>query len=160
MKELFAMLPHISPAEAHGQLLLDTCFIIYMLEEQQEKALLKHDCAILSFTAEELSFVEQHKIHDKSKVRLRHLLKQEHHLKIIDVDVHPGNPDQERSFVRSIEPGLLENIEDPSDAVLIAAAIRTQSNVLTRDKHHLYTSRLENFLNRYGIEVMNRFPDG
>lgn len=157
MKELFEHLPRIPLAEASNLVLLDSCFIIWMLEGQHEKELLKHDCAILSFTAEELAYVEQHKIHDKSKVRFRHLLKNEHNLRIVDVPAHPGDMISEKTFTRSIEPALLEKIDDPSDAVLIAAAIKTHSNVLTRDKHHLYTAKLENFLEQYGIKVVNRF---
>jgi len=161
MKELFSQLPRLSldDKRAKNNILLDSCFIIWMLEEQHEKELLKHECAILSFTEEEISFVEQHKIHDKSKVRFRHLLKNEHNLKIIDVDVHPGNKEQEKGFVNRVDPELLEKIEDPSDAVLIAAAIKTHSDVLTRDKHHLYNTTLENYLDKYSIKVLNSFKE-
>jgi uncharacterized Fe-S center protein len=71
--------------------------------------------------------------------------------------VSPGDTVAERSFVRSIEPDLLKHIADPSDAVLIAAAIKTRSVIYTKDKHHLFTTKLENYLNVYNIKVFKTY---
>ncbi|MBU1854110.1 MAG: PIN domain-containing protein, partial [Nanoarchaeota archaeon] len=69
-----------------------------------------------------------------------------------------GNPAQEHSFVKSILPKLDTEEHDPSDAVMLAAAIKTDADVLTRDKHDIFNVRLENFLKEYDVKVLNTFP--
>ena len=77
---------------------------------------------------------------------------------IIDIPVHPGNWEDEHRFVSSILPELDLVEHDPSDAVILAAAIKTHADILTRDKHDMFNVRLENFLNKYNINVLNTFP--
>ena len=56
-----------------------------------------------------------------------------------------------------VDKNILKIVSDPSDAVLVACGILTKSDIITRDKHHLFTVELENFLKRYNIRVLNNF---
>ena len=78
---------------------------------------------------------------------------------VVDVPVHPGDAVGEKAFVNHVDPHLLNIIADPSDAVLIAAALRTGSPVLTKDKHHLFTTVLNNYLNDSGVRVFKEMKD-
>ncbi len=152
MKELLQKIKSVSLEEARGLILLDTCFVINILEHHKHLDKLKDkNLGMTSFNVEELLHVE-HKLKSEDKRMIRNFLK---HPKfcIVEVPVHPGNREEEIKFVRSVDGGLLKEIHDPSDAVLIAAAIRTRSIVLTKDKHHLFTVVLENFLEKYSLEV-------
>jgi predicted nuclease of predicted toxin-antitoxin system len=80
-------------------------------------------------------------------------------LTIININVNPGDRIAEKNFVNSIDPDLLADVPDASDAVLIATAIKTNSIVLTKDKHHLFTTKLENYLNKYNIKVYKEYHD-
>jgi predicted nucleic acid-binding protein len=154
MKELVDKLKHVSVDEAEGLVLLDTCFIFSHLEH---KELLPEKFATTSFNAEELVHVTTHHL-GKMKRRVRDFLKKSN-IVVVDIDVSPGSCDNEKEYVSSVDADLLKHIADPSDAVLIATALRTKSNVLTKDKHHLFTSDLINYLSDKGVKVHRELRD-
>ena len=78
---------------------------------------------------------------------------------ILDIPVHPGNHEAELVYVQEIDPYLAQDVPDASDAVLVAAAVRTKSIVVTKDKHHLFTVILENYLQRWGLKVVKKLCD-
>ncbi len=152
MKELLQKIKRISLEEARDIILLDTCFVISILEHHKHLDKLNDkNLGMTSFNVEELLHVE-HKLKSEDKRMIRNFLK---HPKfcIVEVPVHPGNREEEVKFVKSVDEGLRKEVHDPSEAVLIAAAIRTKSIVLTKDKHHLFTVVLEDFLEKYSIQV-------
>jgi len=152
MKELLQKIKRVSLVEARDLILLDTCFVINILEHHKHLDKLKDkSLGMTSFNVEELLHVE-HRLKSEDKRMIRNFLK---HPKfcIIEVPVHPGNREEEVKFVKSIDENLLKEVHDPSDAVLIAVAIKTRSIVLTKDKHHLFTVVLEDFLEKYSIQV-------
>jgi len=152
MKELFDSLEHVNNG---SYVLLDTCFIFDLLDRNY--SLLKgFDYAITSFTAEELVKVS-HKL-SKDKAKLRALIKK-HSIVVLDIPVHVGDWDGEKNYVKSVDKEILKIVPDASDAVLLAAAVKTHSIVLTKDKHHLFTVILENFLNKYGIKVFKEIKE-
>lgn len=153
MKELFESLEHLNNGD--NFVLLDTCFIFDLLERNYS-LVEGYKYAITSFTAEELVRVS-HKL-SKDKVKLRNLLKR-HSFVVLDVPVHIGDWKSEKKYVNSIDNDLLKYIADPSDAVLLAAAVKTHSVVLTKDKHHLFTVVLENFLRKYNLKVYKEIKD-
>jgi hypothetical protein len=153
MKELLDTIKRIEFIDVNNIPLYDTCFFISTLEHQHH---LDKPFLLTSFNAEELVHVS-HRLHENLKHSIRKFLHNPpSSFAILDLPIHPGNRDHEREFVASVEPELLKKVPDPSDAVLIAAAIKAHTNVFTRDKHHLYTVVLENFLQRYGIVVANK----
>ena len=135
---------------------LDTCFIIHELEEGQEKRLeeflKENNVFVTSFNHEELMHVTRD-IHSIKK-SLKRLLDSDA-MKIFSVPVSPGNSEAEKEYVESIDAELLKLVPDPSDAVLIAAALKHNADVLTRDKHHIFKAVLENNLKDSGIQVYN-----
>ncbi len=137
-------------------IILDTCFIIYELENQNEQRLIKfcdeNIVLLTSFNIEELDKVAKKLGHEKR--RLRDFLKRAR-LNFISIPVSLGNISGERKYVMDFDEQLLNKIHDPSDAILVVAAIKSRSDILTRDKHHLFTSILENKLNEYDIKVFN-----
>jgi predicted nucleic acid-binding protein len=162
MKEIFEKLPSINLSEAEKPyVLLDTCFFINIFEHQKEHHLKdlmkKYSVAMISFNVEEFLFKE-HSVNERVREYARKFLKQ-HEFTIINIDVHPGDRNGEKEFVNNIDSELLKEVPDASDAVLIAAAIKTNSVVLTKDKHHLFTTKLENYLNKYNIQVYKEFHD-
>lgn len=158
MKELFAKLPRLT-LDDEINYLIDTCFFVWIIENQKEKEfthfLENHTCALTSFTAEELDYI-RHYLNDKTRERIRKFLRHSHHLFIIDISVHPGKPKQEHYFVKTILPELDAEEHDPSDAVILAAAIKTGADVLTRDKHDMFNVRMVNFLQKYNVKVLNK----
>lgn len=152
MKELLQNIKKIKLEEAKNLILLDTCFVINILEHHKHLDKLKDkSLGMTSFNVEELLHVE-HRLKRGDKKVIRNFLK---HPKfcIVDLPVHPGDKEGETNFVKSVDEDLLKEVHDPSDAVLIAVAIKTKSTVLTKDKHHLFTIVLEEFLKRYDIKV-------
>lgn len=152
MKELLQNIKKIKLEEAKDLILLDTCFVINILEHHKHLDKLKDkSLGMTSFNVEELLHVE-HRLKSGDKRIIRNFLK---HPKfcIVDIPVHPGNKEEETSFVKSVDKDLLKEVHDPSDAVLIATAIKTRSIVLTKDKHHLFTCVLESFLEKYSLKV-------
>lgn len=158
MKELFEKLPRKSLEEVRGVLLLDTCFFIYAAEHHKLERIEDCPIATTSFNLEELEHVS-HRLDDSTKVNLRKFFKHHPHLLIIDVPVHPGDKQGEHNFVEKMSPELIQLVPDPSDAVLAAAALQTKSDLLTKDKHHLFTTELENFFNAAGIKVWKELKD-
>lgn len=133
--------------------LVDTCSIINLFENNKEKSLLNEDVAVCSFNAEELLHItHRHKINEHLRHRMRKFF-EKNEVKIIDVPVHPGNRVEEMIYVDSISTELLKLIPDPSDAVLAACALVNNADVITRDRHHLYTAKLENLFNKNNISV-------
>ncbi len=152
MKELLQSIRRINLEDAKNLILLDTCFVINILEHHKHLDRLKDKkLGMTSFNVEELLHVE-HKLKREDKKMIRDFLKHPSFC-ILNIPVHPGNVEEERAFVNSVDEELLKKVHDPSDAVLIAAAIKTRSTVLTKDKHHLFTVILEDFLQKYAIKV-------
>jgi predicted nucleic acid-binding protein len=156
MRELFNSLPKNDYDSGTGLPLVDTCFFIYSFEKDREREINDFRFAMTSFNVEELLHV-MHRLHENVKKDIRKFL--HHHrenLSVLALPIHPGNKQHEVDFVDSVDSELLHHCHDPSDAVLLAAAIKTKSDIYTRDKHHLYTGELENFLRKYGIQVFNK----
>lgn len=153
MRELFKNCEHVPYTKVRGLVLLDTCFFISFLDHHKDLHLVeeKTNLATTSFNVEELSHVS-HRLNHSLKSKLRRFFADTMIL-VVDVPVHPGDRGSERAFVSSVDDKLLANVPDPSDAVLMAAAIRTGSCVVTKDKHHLFTVKLEGFLRPYNIGV-------
>lgn len=158
MKELFDRLPRW---DLQADYVLDTCFLFYVFDKQLEHKLVKF-CqdsivAITSFTVQELI----HHKKDASKLfkeRFRHIVS-DLRLYVIQMDVHPGEVVSEREFVNDFDPAILHLVRDPSDAVSLVVALQHGANIITRDKHHLFTTALENYLNEKGLRVLNTFPN-
>mgnify|MGYP001595211954 CR=1 FL=1 len=144
---------HIKLGCASNLVLLDTCFFINFLEHHKQlpNNIGSSKLGTTSFNADELLHVE-HKLNHDTRSKLHEFFRTAN-LVIVDVPVSPGDWNAERAFVNSIDDKLLAHVRDPSDAVLIAAAIRTGSCIVTRDKHHLFTVNLEGFLKPYGLKV-------
>ena len=156
MKELLQNIKKIKLEDTKNLILLDTCFVIYILEHHKHLDKLKEkNLGLTSFNAEELLHIE-HKLKHEDKVMIRKFLKHSNFC-IVEIPVHPGDYEGERSFVNSVDEELLKKVSDPSDAVLIATAIKTKSIVLTKDKHHLFTVVLEEFLKKYDLKVYKDF---
>jgi len=137
-------------------ILLDTCFIIYELQEGEEKRFeefcRRDDVFVTSFNIAELEHVSKNI--PAIEKPLRRLLKSGA-IKILEISVSPGEQEVEEKFANDADEKILRIIHDPSDAVLIAAAIKNKADVITRDKHHIFKTALENELNQYKIAVYN-----
>ncbi len=158
MRELFESLPRVDYRRARHLRLLDTCFFLELAERCFLHKLLNERIAMTSFNAEEVESLLM-SLRDKVRGEARRFLKRHPELLIVTIPVHPGDAAAERSFVESIDDSLLLKVRDPSDAVLIATAIATQSEVFTKDKHHLFTVTMENYLAAYGIHVWKEWKD-
>ncbi len=161
MKEIFEALPKKELTQANNMILIDTCFFIHTFEHQKETKLKelvqKFDVAMTSFNVEEFLFKE-HSVDERVREYARKFLKI-HPITIIQINVHPGHRDSEKEFVNSVDSDLLSEISDASDAVLMAVAIKTKSTILTKDKHHLFTVKLENYVKKYDIQVHKEYHD-
>jgi predicted nucleic acid-binding protein len=161
MKEIFTALPRVELENTERNILLDTCFFIHTFENQKEhqlKELMKQfSVAMTTFNAEEF-LLKEHVVDERVREYARKFLKK-YPIILININVHPGDREGEKRFVHDTDPELLMDIPDASDAVLIAAAIRTKSTVLTKDKHHLFTVKLENYLTKYGLQVHKEYHD-
>jgi len=138
--------------------ILDTCFVLYELEKGNQKKLeefcRKNNVYMTSFNLEELEKVEK-RIHN-----IKHFVKDfldKNLVKKIEIPIHIGEFNKEKKYAQDIDSDIIKLIQDPSDAVMVATAILTKSNILTRDKHHVFTSDVENELKKYSIEVLNNF---
>jgi len=160
MKELLKKLPHAN-FNTKIDYLIDTCFFIWIFEhnkdKQFEKFLKKNACAITSFNAEELIHVT-HRIHDKLKEAERRFFHNSANLFLLKIPIHPGNKDKEKKYVTSIMKDFNCKEHDPSDAVLLATAVRVNADILTRDKHDLFNAHLNNCFKKYEIKILNTFP--
>ena len=150
------MVRELTDFRSEKSVVLDTCFIIYEIENQRESHLIdfcENNLVILtSFTLEELEHVSKKLGHEKRRVK--DFLKRAN-INFVKVPISPGDVDGERAYVDSFDEDLLSRVHDPSDAILVVAAIKSGSDILTRDKHHLFTSVLENKLKEYDIKVFN-----
>lgn len=141
--------------------LLDTCFLLYALEKEKAKQLLEfcgsNSVGISSFNLDEINHVH-HKLDGTINHHLRKFLKSRA-VCCVPVAVRPGDREGERKYVADFEEKVLQLVPDPSDAVLLVLALNIHANILTRDKHHLFTTAAENYLGEYGIEVLNGLPE-
>ncbi len=138
---------------------LDTCFLLYAIEKDHTKKLVSfcksHSVGMSSFNLAELVHVH-HRLNGTLNHHLRDFLK----LKIVScvpVCVAPGDRAGERAYVGAFDPKLLHVVPDASDAVLLVQALRIGAKVLTKDKHHLFTTVAENYSEKCGIEIMKEF---
>jgi hypothetical protein len=159
MKALFEGLPSASLLD-RGLILLDTCFFVHCFEHGHESQLRDlcrtHPVAMTSFNAEE--FLHLHHKFSAIEGHVRAFLK-DAPMRLLPVPVHPGERDPERSFMASVDTDLPLHAKDPSDGVLLAAAILTRSTILTKDKHDVFNVDLENYLRRFGIAVHKELRD-
>ena len=160
MKELFLKFPSIDHLNAKDMLLIDTCFFISVFDHHEniKKFSKIGRKAMTSFNVLELIHVD-HKLNHKHDIRkfLENLDPSE--LVIVDVPVHPGEWQKEKEFVESVDPLILKHCQDNSDAVLLAVAIKTHSDILTKDKHHIFNAYVENYVERDGIKVHKELKD-
>jgi len=158
MKELFESIPRVTTADYF----IDTCFLYYLFEHQQDKEFRlfceQNIVALTSFNIGEILF-HAHDVNHNFREHFRKFLKSNGRIFRYDLPVKPGDREGEKKYIREFDNNLFEIIPDPSDAVLLVAAIKTRTNVLTRDKHHLFTSKLENYISSSGIKVYNNFPN-
>ncbi|MEM4711113.1 MAG: PIN domain-containing protein [Candidatus Woesearchaeota archaeon] len=161
MREIFDKQPHLEISSVKNYVLLDTCFFINTFENQKAHKLRElmnfKSVAITSFNVDEFLLIA-HSVDERIRENVRRFLKR-NNIYILNIDVKPGDRSKEVSFIRNADIGLLNEVSDPSDAVLVAAAILTQSTILTKDKHHLFTTKLENYLNKYKIAVHKEYHD-
>lgn len=137
---------------------VDTCFLIDMIESNKLHEMMQiPNIAMTSFNVEELIYIEHNLSHNVRK-GLRHFLK-DYRLLIVNVPVSPGNYVREKEFVNEIEPELLKIVQDNSDAVLVATALKTHSDVLTKDRHHIFTACIENFVKDYDIRIIKNLHE-
>lgn len=159
MKELFENLPRLRLYD-HCDFLLDTCFFAWVFEHNKEKDFDKllgyKTCAMTSFNADEMVHIS-HQLNDKVREGARRQLRKASNFFLLEVPVHPGDRQRELDFVKSIVPEFNCVEHDPSDGVILAAAVSTGATILTRDKHDLFNVRIENCVNKYGIKVINTF---
>jgi len=161
MKELLSNLKTIEVSQARNFTLIDTCAFIHVFEHHEKikefkEALKQGNYAITSFNIEELMHVE-HKLNKKIKEEIRKFLKQKEDIEIIMIDVHPGDKDGEKEYIKKIDPELIHIMHDDlSDGVLFATALLIKGDIITRDKHHLYNQMAESFANKHKIEIRNK----
>jgi len=137
---------------------LDTCFIFHALEHEHN---LIDFCSIneVSITSFNILEIEHNlkKINPFIKKRWKDFEKNAK-FEIFEIDVVPGNPEREKEYVTAFDEKLLKLISDPSDAVLLVSALQNKANIITRDKHHLFTTKLENYLDKYKVRVVKELP--
>jgi predicted nucleic acid-binding protein len=139
--------------------LLDTCFIINVCiqhEKQLEQFCKDNDVAISSFTAEELDYVKKHLTGTENHA-IRKFLKSKL-IKVIACPISPGDREGERNYVSAYDPKILHIVPDPSDAVLVVHALLLGATVLTKDKHHVFTTVAENYVQKHNISILKEFP--
>jgi len=154
MKELIEKIEKTSEADY----LLDTCFLIYEFSKgntkQLEEFCKKEKVAMVSFNLNELEHVLKKKPGPITR-HMREFLK-ENIIKNYAIDVLPGEWEKEKRYVQKYDTDLLRIIPDTSDAIMAVAALKTGATILTRDRHHVFTSITEN----RGLKVSNKFPQG
>lgn len=162
MKELFDKLPHKSIEQARQvEYLVDTCFLYHMFVHHEKDFVAfctNISVGITSFNVEEVLF-HARDVNHVIRNRIRSAIHKGLFLQVVDVNVSPGNPEGERKFIANYDKALLNLVPDPSDAVLAAVATSLHAHVLTRDKHHLFTSTLENYFGELGLQVLNNLPE-
>ncbi len=168
MKELFSKLKHADYTSVSHLVLMDTCFISYVMEHPHKIKELEEfvdrnpfKFGITSFNAEELCYISEKKeLNENIRRNLRAFLKKEPKIMIVNVPVSPGSSSLERKFVKFFDPEILKLCPDISDAVLIAVAVHTMSDILTKDKHHIFTQIVENYVQEdYRIHVFKELNE-
>lgn len=156
MKELIVSLP----TALRVDYLIDTCFLIHAFEGGHSKQMLEFcsskKVGMSSFNLEELDHVS-HRLKGTEDHHIREFLKSGKLFRI-DVPVHPGDREGEMSFVEAYDHEILRRVPDPSDAVLLVLALKMGANILSRDRHHVFTALAENYSEAKGIEILNVFP--
>ena len=138
---------------------LDTCYLIWLFENHKESILLKSDYVITSFNYQELLHVEhRHKISSHVRNHIRSFEKK-HGFNIVEIPVSPGNNLEEVSYVHEIDPGLLNHVKDPSDAVLVAFCIKNKFDLVTRDRHDIYKAVNENYFSKNNLQLLKSLRD-
>ncbi|MFP4403414.1 MAG: PIN domain-containing protein [Candidatus Woesearchaeota archaeon] len=156
MKEIFNKFNYID-LNSKNLILFDTCFFIDIIKKDKHSTIKNINFSMTSFNIEELIHVT-HSIKHNLKHKVRDFFK-EKQIDILNIDVSLGQIKKQRDFINNIDENLLKHIHDPSDAVLVASAIKTNSVILTKDKHHLFTSELENFISKYNIKIFKEVKD-
>lgn len=159
MKELLEILPKYDSGPV--DFVVDTCFLYYLFSHQHEKAFIEtcneYVVVLTSFNAEEFLF-HSHDVPHEVRERFRHAVKHGLRLFFHNIPIKPGDSAGEKEFVASYDEHILQIVPDPSDAVLLVAALRLKADILTRDKHHLFTTKLENYVYDKGLQVLNNLP--
>ena len=156
MKELIESLEKTSEIDY----LLDTCFFIHVFKNDLSKKLVgfceKNKVGMSSFNFNELLHVHHH-FPGQMNHHIRFFLKQKL-MYNMPVNVQPKDHESERKYVREFDNTILKIIQDPSDAVLFVLAIKVKADVLTKDKHHIFTAIAENYSNKYNVNILKEFP--
>jgi len=140
--------------------LIDTCFLIDIFHKNKTKDLINfcinNRVGITSFNFDELLHIH-YKFPGHVNHQIRGFLKQKK-IYMIEINVEPGQYEQERKFVEAFDSEILKIIHDPSDAVLFVAGLKLRAHILTKDKHHIFRAAAENFSHKYGIEIYKELP--
>ena len=156
MKELIESLEKKSEVDY----LLDTCFFIHVFKNDQVKKLIdfckKNKVGMSSFNLGELLHIHHH-FPGQMNHHVRSFLK-EKLIYNVPVNVLPGDNALELKYVREFDNEILKVIQDPSDAVLFVLAIKIHADILTKDKHHIFTAIAENYSNKFNVKVLKEFP--
>jgi hypothetical protein len=139
--------------------LLDTCFFIDAFKSDKVKRLVElcknNRVGMSSFNLSEFINIHHH-FDGELNHHIRGFFK-ENILFSVPVEVEPGDKAGEHAYVTGFDEEILKFIPDPSDAVLFTLAIKIHSDILTKDRHHMFTAAAENYSNKFKIKVMNEF---
>jgi hypothetical protein len=153
MRELIDGLP-----TGDANFLLDTCFFIHALDDMNK---LRDFCSNNSVGMSQFNLLElehvHHELESHKSHRIRELLKEKIFVNV-PVDVTPGDREGEKGYVQSFDPEILNIIPDASDAVLFVQAMKTHADILTRDRHHIFTAAAENYYNEFRLKILNNYP--
>jgi len=140
--------------------LIDTCFFVDVFKKDKVKKLVKfcenNKVGMSSFNLNELNHIHHH-FQGQMNHHIRHFLK-EKLLFNSPVNVFPGDREGEKKYITDFDEHILTIVPDPSDAVLFVQAIKLTANILTKDKHHIFTAVAENYINKYKINILKEFP--
>lgn len=137
--------------------LVDTCVVIRGFNEggashriwESMEAQEETFVALTDFNLHELEKHGEHKL-----VRRVHEAVQSGAVPMFEIGVSPGDWSGEKQYERLVDPAIVGLVEDPSDAVLIAAAEQLGAEgVITLDRHHLYTGKLWSYLEHKGLHI-------
>lgn len=139
--------------------LLDTCFFVHVFEKNYVKDLVRlcreHRVGMSEFNLRE--FLNMHHVlHGTMNHHIRNFLKQKLLFRV-PFPIHPGDKEAERRYVCDFDEAILKIVRDPSDAILLVQAIRMRASILTRDKHHLFTTLAEGYSHLYCLQILNEF---
>lgn len=158
MLDVFQNLRHVEKTK--NAILLDSCFFLNLFENHKQYMLSEfisnNNVCLTSFNAAEILH-RLNRFDEKVFHNISHFLFSSPNITILDINVYPGNKTAEVNYVTEIGPELLNIIPDPSDAVLAACAIKFNSDIITKDRHHLYTNDLKHFFEKHNLEVYDDF---